>query len=408
MKLQLWEGALDDTSLKFFHMNQKELGDRMSFTEEFAKMNARFSRDQDIGARCRWEEITLVNMGKTTAREWRDFEANFVSAWQNVEGATKEEARRLLLKKIPNFILNWVTEEEQKRSFDKPTIRINSPWDMTEQDMSDSIFVLIGKRATKVTKSRGGDFDVVLPDFGDIDKMLLFNGKTFRDTSILVKVSRIKSILDVEDIFLLVNQKLALRDRQALLKSANQQNYSEGKQGRARTVEIEPKEENPKKASGGGKSNSPPTKDTPQFPRHHRRPAHPWTRRSRKLFHLLNNCPHRLPLLLQIVVIRMVVHGLGVTNQLHGIQGDVVFRISGRILTQGGKPPLIHGMHRILGRAKTTKGRVPREVGRIRIGTIFSPRVETKARGIQIPMGRARVVVGGVVARGAGAQILGD
>ena len=106
------------------------MGDRMSYTEEFAKMNARFSRDQNIGARRRWDEVVIFNQGKVTTREWRDFEASFVLAWHEVEGATKDEARRLLLQKVPNFILKWVTEEEERRSFSNPTIRMNSPWDM--------------------------------------------------------------------------------------------------------------------------------------------------------------------------------------------------------------------------------------------------------------------------------------
>ena len=253
MKLELWEGTLDDTSLKFFRMRQREVGDKMSYTEEFAKMNAKFSRDRSIEARRKWEEVVIYNPGKVTSREWRDFEASFISAWQEVEGATSEEARRLLFTKIPGFILRWVMEEEERRSLVNPTVRMNVPKEITsEEEVSTSIIVLIGKKPTKVSRTREGDFDIVLPEFGDTEKMLSFNGKCFKNSSTIVKVSRIEKLLDVEEIFLLVNQKLTLSDRQVLYQHANQ--HSTFGRGRSRAVSIEPKGGGPKKSSGEGKS----------------------------------------------------------------------------------------------------------------------------------------------------------
>ena len=86
--------------------------------------------------------------------------------------ATNYGAKRLLLQKVPNFILKWVTEEEERRSISNPTIKMNSLWEMTEGEVADSIFVLIGKRPRKVSNLRGGNFEVVLSDFNEIDKML--------------------------------------------------------------------------------------------------------------------------------------------------------------------------------------------------------------------------------------------
>ena len=252
MKLELWEGVLDETSLKFFRMRQREMGDRMSYTEEFAKMNVKFSRDQNIGARRRWEEVFIFNAGKVTSREWRDFEANFISAWQEVEGASPDEARRLLLQKIPNFILKWVTEEEERRTFTNPTIRMNVPMEMTEEGVSNSIIVRIGKKPTMVKKLPKGEFEIVLPDFADTEKMLSFNGKSFKDSSVIVKVVRVESVLDVEDIFLFVAQKLALRDRQDLLQTVNQHSGFGKQKARSINVEEPNKGGNSKKKSKEG------------------------------------------------------------------------------------------------------------------------------------------------------------
>ena len=61
VKLELWEGALDETNQKFLRMRQAELGSRLSYNEEVAKVQAKYSRDQNIGARKRWEEVFIFN-----------------------------------------------------------------------------------------------------------------------------------------------------------------------------------------------------------------------------------------------------------------------------------------------------------------------------------------------------------
>ena len=254
VKLELWEGVLDESSLKFFRMRQKEVGEKMSYTEEFAKMDAKFSRDQSIEARRRWEEVVIFNPGKITSREWRDFEANFVSGWQEVQGASGEEARRLLLAKVPNFILKWITEEEERRSLAKPTIRMNVPGDIRlEEEVGLGVQLVLGKKPTSVSKAQGGDFEVVLPDFGDIERMLRINGKFFKGTSTIIKVTRVEEILDVEAIFLLVHQKMALRDRQDLLQS--NMHYSQGRQ-KARAVTMDSDEMGEAKSPDKNKASS--------------------------------------------------------------------------------------------------------------------------------------------------------
>ena len=271
VKLELWEGVLDESSLKFFRMRQREVGDKMSYTEEFARMDAKFSRDQSIEARRRWEEVIIFNPGKITSREWRDFEASFITAWQEVEGASGEEARRLLLAKVPTFILKWITEEEERRSLANPTIRMNAPGDIhLEEEVGLGVQLVIGKKPTKVSKARGGDFEVVLPDFGDIERMLRINGKYFKGTSTLIKVTRVENVLDVEEIFLLVHQKMALRDRQDLLQA--NLHYSQARQ-RTRAVSVgseegeEPKTPDSKKSKGKGSNpTSPKASPAPSAP----------------------------------------------------------------------------------------------------------------------------------------------
>jgi hypothetical protein len=151
-------------------------------------------------------------------------------------------------------------EEEERRSLAKPTVRMNVPREIqTEDEVSTSIIVLIGKKPTKVSKSREGEFEIVLPDFSDTEKMLSYNGKMFKNTSMEVKVARVEKVLEVEEIFLLVTQKLTLKDRQDLFQHANQPS-TWGRQ-RTRSVSMDSKEGASKKSPGEGKRSSPLVKE---------------------------------------------------------------------------------------------------------------------------------------------------
>ena len=46
VKLELWESALDEKIQKFLRMRQAEPGARLSYNEEVAKIQTKYSRDQ--------------------------------------------------------------------------------------------------------------------------------------------------------------------------------------------------------------------------------------------------------------------------------------------------------------------------------------------------------------------------
>ena len=66
--------------------------------------------------------------------------------------STQDEARRLLFQKLPNFTFKWVTEEEDRKSFASPTVRMNTPKPTDVGCVSNSVLLLIGKKPTKVSK----------------------------------------------------------------------------------------------------------------------------------------------------------------------------------------------------------------------------------------------------------------
>ena len=103
-KIGLWEGCLDETNFKFLQMRMAETDGKLTFNEEYARMQSKYARDLPTTARSKWNGVTLYNPGRVTIREWEDFEADFKCAWHNVKNASEEEAMRMLLGKILVFV----------------------------------------------------------------------------------------------------------------------------------------------------------------------------------------------------------------------------------------------------------------------------------------------------------------
>ena len=245
LKLELLEGCLDDVNQKFLRIKQSEVGEKLTFNEIFAKLQDKYSKDQSFGARKRWEEICLMNPGKITSRDWEDFEANFLTAWHGVKDTTEEEARRMLLQKLPGFITRWITEEEERKILSKPTVKMNVPGDTHEVGVAESVLKLTGKKPTKVSKINEGEYEIIFQDIADCEKLKAFNGKCFKNSQILVKVTQIEPVLTVHEIFLLINHKLTLRDRQDYLQTSSQHTRFFGNR-RARSLSVQRTEKQPK------------------------------------------------------------------------------------------------------------------------------------------------------------------
>ena len=63
-----------------------------------------------MGARRVWQEVKLPNSGKINGEVWAELEVNWKMAQMVVTDSFEEEASRLLMSRLPPFILNWVVE----------------------------------------------------------------------------------------------------------------------------------------------------------------------------------------------------------------------------------------------------------------------------------------------------------
>eukprot|EP00667_Euglena_gracilis_P004907 EG_transcript_4936 len=81
LKLQLFAMTLDDTNQKELQF-RLELNGKTSFEEEFDRLEGKYAGTQSECARKKWYDVNLVNQGKITVQEWRDFVINFRIAWR--------------------------------------------------------------------------------------------------------------------------------------------------------------------------------------------------------------------------------------------------------------------------------------------------------------------------------------
>ena len=93
-KVQTLMDCLDEPHLKLLKLRMDQKQEKFCFQEEFARLEAEFSRDLGIGARKRWEAVNITNPGRIGEKEWWMFEADFLSAMVDVKDLSKGEAAR--------------------------------------------------------------------------------------------------------------------------------------------------------------------------------------------------------------------------------------------------------------------------------------------------------------------------
>ena len=124
LRLGLLETTLDPVTLKELRLIQAQRRDGMVYMEFFAELKGKFDKDKNMGARRIWQEVQLPNSEKINGETWREFEINFKAAKMNVSDASGEEATRLLMSRLPPFILNWVVEHMETMAMKRPKLGI--------------------------------------------------------------------------------------------------------------------------------------------------------------------------------------------------------------------------------------------------------------------------------------------
>jgi len=209
-KLQLIEACLDETSKSELQFYQKICKEKATFAAFWAKLAERFGEDMNTHARKRWKDLTLVSTGKIQEPHWREFRIKFYDIWSDIPQANEEEAYQTLIGKLPDFIMAWVIEEQEKQKFRKPQVIISPLVGMGEVQIAQSLQAIIGVKPRAVGRRNASEVVVELSDPTEISKTLLLDGKKIQGGTTL-KVVKNDQHLTVEQLFNQVGKKLMTR-----------------------------------------------------------------------------------------------------------------------------------------------------------------------------------------------------
>ena len=212
-KLSLLEPCLDETNRRELKLLRKTAaGAEIPFNGFWAKLTDRYGEDVRGNARKRWKDLALQNTGRIGLVEWRDFRVKFLDVWGDIDEASPEEAYQMFMGKMPQFIGNWVIEEQERRRRKAPKILV-SPVIAAAQQIRDNMEEMAGDIPRKVTDKGAGLWLIEFADEEPIHKMLELNGKKLRGGSVL-KVVRLEEKLTVEEAMIEIERKFSVREKQ--------------------------------------------------------------------------------------------------------------------------------------------------------------------------------------------------
>lgn len=215
-KLQLFEGCLPESIKEEIKLLRYQ-GQQLGFTQVYAMLEARFAPHKKLGARRAWVEVALQNQGKITSGHWHNFWVKFKIAWLRVQDATPDEAYRMLLSKLPNFMINWVVEEQESRNRKHPMVNVRVPGAFTAVEIKESIQKLLNIVPQKIIPKPNGDTWVVFDSRGDAEKMLLLHSRKLAGSTQQITVQVVQQQLQVQEIYQVIEDKLMVKDKQDMV-----------------------------------------------------------------------------------------------------------------------------------------------------------------------------------------------
>jgi hypothetical protein len=145
--------------------------------------------------------------------QFKDFETKFRLGEIDVKDVTPHEGYRMLMEKLPAFMVNWVVEEEEKLRQKRPTVAISGLPGMGVQGLVRNIEHWIGVTPREITPIGGDAFVVRFEDISSITKLLKFNGRQTSSGHHKISVRETDLHLPTEGIFRLIEAKLLLREK---------------------------------------------------------------------------------------------------------------------------------------------------------------------------------------------------
>ena len=204
------ESALPENLVLEYQVFQRM--EKLGSTAFLARLDDRFGRGQPMLARLKLERLELKNMGKLKAQDIKHFEVQFYDALKNIGDTTEAEIFRILMCKLPEFLRQWVLEEQEKRGASAPIVEFSAVPGLSETNALNTITALVGEAPIGVKMTSPGKFLVKFSSLTVARKFTALQGRTFRGRpeTLSAQIKEVK--LTVPEIFELIQHKLKTRE----------------------------------------------------------------------------------------------------------------------------------------------------------------------------------------------------
>jgi hypothetical protein len=143
-KLEVLELAMPSPIKDEIKLLKKKKPQQLVFSEMMQILEERFGEGRGMSMRRKWQEISLVNHGKIQMTQFKDFETKFKLGELEIKDVTPHESYRMLISKLPSFMLTWVVEEEQKLLESRPTLSFTGVVGLTVEGSVHNIERMVG------------------------------------------------------------------------------------------------------------------------------------------------------------------------------------------------------------------------------------------------------------------------
>lgn len=213
LKLQAFEPCLCPKLREEIRLLRLKV-DKLGFVQVFALFKARYGAQRNLGARRLWYDTTMPTEGKVRGEDWHDFYVRFCTGWYNVKDSTPDEAMRLLLNRVPAFISNWIIEEQERRAWQHPKVRLCSVSGLNEPGVKASVRAMVGAEPVRVEVKPDGEYILTFTSKAVANQMLLFSGRKVAGSVKPLVVELMEQPMSVAEAYEYVCEKFAVRDKQ--------------------------------------------------------------------------------------------------------------------------------------------------------------------------------------------------
>jgi len=171
-----------------------------------------FRAGEPMIARKKLEKVELPGTGKIKTDDLKAFEIQFVDALKNIKDMGLEEARRILLCKLPDWIRIWIVEEENQKTNTSPIVELGCVPGMSDLQVSETIHSFIGEVPVPVQNQAPGQVLVKFQNLETARRLIALQGRIFRGTNVSLKAKIREVKMNIPEIFTFIFDRLQVRE----------------------------------------------------------------------------------------------------------------------------------------------------------------------------------------------------